>query len=374
MKQFCRTWHIRIGIVLAIFVLFMGISGAFLTYYTDIDRWLHPELRAYHASSDSAPNWDNILATLKARYPNYENRWRFEVNNDNTQPIAARYYSPPDHKSINFAPKLVWISRDGNLIIRETFWDTSLMTWLFNAHFQLLSGSTGTVIVGILGLVTCVFLTMGAVAWWPKPKRWKRRLSYHRHSAKQIKLHQLHLLVGAIACIPLLILCITGVALALPTQTKFVLNLFSPSTVSASIATTEQAPLPAPPSYIRISEALKVAQATIGQQRLAWIYTPDTHTPYFTIRFKENGELSRRFPKSSIVIDGLSGKVINTQLASSASRTDKVMQWMHPLHNGEVGGNVLRVFWIVTGLASGLLVITGVWRWCWRKRRYAPAK
>ena len=134
-RKLHRRIHKWLGLSLGLLFCVIALTGSLLVFYDELDQSLnisHSKLQ-----SNASPNFSNALNTLRKQYPDKLGSWRFEVT-ANAELIPARYYNPPETQHLEFAPLMVWLSRDGNTILRHDYWGQYLMTWLYNLHFTLL--------------------------------------------------------------------------------------------------------------------------------------------------------------------------------------------------------------------------------------------
>ena len=355
-RKLARRVHLWLGLSVGIVFVMLCLSGAVLVYYPQIDTWLHPEL----ASSVQQPaDYNAALSTLRTQYPDKLGPWRFEITPEQ-QFIPARYYNPQETQGQGFAPMMVWLSADGNKLLRQSFWGDYLVTWLYNLHFALLLSSTGTIIVGYLGLGCVLLLLSGLIAWWPKPGFWIKQLRFKRRAALLGLLYDWHKTIGLLALLPLLVVTLTGVMLALPKETNAILGwtLDEVTTANRPTATiTFQQP------QISVSQAVNIAQTKLPNARLAWIETPSVNQGYYRLRMQVAGDKSTRFPHSYIDINPHSGEVVKLFDLNQQGISNQVKNWLHPLHNGSVGGTALKILWIIVSLASLALAWLGCYRW-----------
>jgi|TARA_R110001606_G_scaffold54853_5_gene134226 uncharacterized iron-regulated membrane protein len=342
------------------FFVILCLSGAALVYYPQIDTWLHPEL----ANAAQQPcDYNTALKTLRMQYPDKLGPWRFEVTPEQ-QFIPARYYNPQETQGQDFAPMMVWLSADGSTLLRQSFWGDYLVTWLYNLHFTLLLGSTGTIIVGYLGIGSALLLLTGLVAWWPKSGFWLRQLRFKRRAALLGRMYDWHKTIGLVMLLPLFILTSTGAMLALPKETNGLLGW--------ALGKVESAARPAPQltfsnPQISVTQAVKIAQTQLPKARLAWIETPSVNQGYYRLRMQVSDDKSTRFPNSYIDINPRSGEVVKVFDLRQQGISNQIKNWLHPLHNGSVGGLSLKVLWIIASLASLGLAWLGWYRYYLRK-------
>jgi len=360
-RKTARRLHLWLGLSVGLLLVLISLSGAAVVFYVELDQALHPQLQQAQAKAD----YQQALATVRALYPDRTGPWRFEVT-DSAGIIPARYYNPVETVGRGFAPLLLWLSADGRTVLRQEFWGQHLMTWLYNLHYQLLLGRTGTVVVGYLGLASLLLLLSGLLTWWPKAGQWRKSLSFKGRSSAIGALYDWHKSLGLLSILPLLLLTLTGVMLALPEPTAVVLQQLPGQKAKA---TPFSAPEVVPAQqHISLNQALSVAQGAAPEGQLAWIETPALHGPYYKFRVQLPGDPSRRFPHSYIYIDAYSGAVAQLIDIREQGTTERVLNWLHPLHDGSVGGVALRCLWLVFGFFPLLLAWLGIRRYQLRLR------
>ncbi|MEQ5805979.1 PepSY domain-containing protein [Alteromonas sp. NFXS44] len=360
-----RRIHLWLGLSVGILFTVIALSGAILVFYNELDSALNlPASQSQHAAT--SPDYDTALKTLRAAYPDKNRSWRFEVTND-AGVIPARYYNPKETAGEDFAPMMVWLTADGTTVLRRDFWGQYFVTWIYNLHFRLLLGSTGGIIVGYLGLACTYLLISGLIAWWPKRGQWARQLRFKRKANKIGLLYDWHKTLGLFSAIPLLLLCVTGVMLALPKESRFVLEPVFGQSQFANFASENAT---SAPPVISPAQALAIAKQVLPASKGAWIETPDAggSRAHYRIRLQVSGDPSRRFPHSYVYIDGVSGKVLEVFDYQIQGATNTIMNWLHPLHDGTYFTLAGRILWLLTGMLTLGLFVLGIWRWMLRTR------
>jgi uncharacterized iron-regulated membrane protein len=359
-KKVMRQVHLVVGLSLGALFVLLGLTGSILVFYPEIDELLHPEIRE---KSAAVPDWDRALATLRAAYPTKRGAWRFEVTG-NSAAIPARYYNPPETAGQDFAPMMVWLSPDGSYVLRRDYWGDYAMTWIYDLHYRLLLGERAGTLIGYAGIILIILLLSGVWAWWPQGK-WVKAFHFKRHAALLRRLRDIHKLSGLVGLPLLLLLTITGVMLALPKQSDAVL--------AASVGPLTPRPKPTSQTnhgkQISVAAALQVARTTLPQARIAWIEVPGEGNDAFRLRLQQPGDPSRRFPHSFVWIDQYSGAPLAIVDTARDSRSSVINNWVHPLHQGSVGGLAIRLLTALAGLVPLALFMTGWQRWSIRRTR-----
>lgn len=292
-RKYARRLHLWLGLSVGLLFTLICLSGAAVVFYVEIDQWLHPSL-SQPASGE--PDWDQAVTTLRSEFPDKTGPWRLEITPE-AHVIPTRYYNPSETQHEGFAPLLVWLSADGHHILRQDYWGHHVMTWLYNLHFQLLLGNTGTLILGYMGLVMLFLLGSGLIAWWPKRGQWQRRLGFKRKASTIGLLYDWHKLLGLISFIPLFMLVVTGIMLALPKPTAQLLTLLPGQTAPSPLKQWHTHPAPhSKQQKISIAQALHTLNEHYPQATLAWIEVPPVNGGYYKFRIQLPNDLHGGFP------------------------------------------------------------------------------
>jgi len=71
---------------------------------------------------------------------------------------------------------------------------------------------------------------------------------------------------------------------------------------------------------------------------------------------------------NSVQFDGQSGQFLSQTTFEDLSLWRQTKATFYPLHIGNFGGLVLKIFYVIIGLTPGLLSITGFLLW-WRRKK-----
>lgn len=363
LRLFVRWLHLWLGLGVGALFTLLGLTGSALVFYEDIDAWLHPEIRvetALPAPGWDSPVWDRALATVRERWPERHGAWRFEATG-RAGAIAARHQAPGGghhgHRT------MVWLTPDGTDVLRHAVWGDYAMTWLYDLHMMLLAGDTGRAVVGWTGLGMVALLLSGLWAWWPRGS-WRTALHFKREAVRSRRLRDIHKLAGLAGLPLLLMLAITGVMLALPAQSDAVLTrALGPVERPARVVSAADHGTP-----ISLAAALASAHRAMPRARLAWVEAPGRADGAIMVRVQQPDDPSHRFPHSYVWVDQYRGRLLAVQDRERFGLSNRVNNWLHPLHDASVGGLWLRVPVALVGLVPALLFATGLLRW-WGLRR-----
>lgn len=361
-----RRVHLWMGLSLGLLVALAGLTGSALVFYPEIDNALVPALRVVPAHTRPA-SWQAVYDRLRHDHPTRTGAWRIEATPDGG-PIPIRYYAPVETRGRAFAPLMLWLDPRDLGTIRAGFWGEYPTTWIYALHWQLLSGTTGEVVMGIAGLFMLAMLGSGLAAWWPRSGRWRQALHWKSRAAPVRRLYDLHKLAGLAGLPVLIVVAGTGAMLELPDQVRSVIDSVSPL-----FAMPKLAPVPWRDRSLPLDALVERSQARFPRSELAWIETPASPTAAVRVNLWQPGEPSRRFPRTNVWLDPYTGAVLATRDGRQESGGDVVLNWLHPLHGGEAFGLLGRLLVLLSGLFATALVITGWRRWMVRRWR-APSR
>jgi len=356
--------HLYLGLWLGSALVVTGITGSLLVFYVEIDQWLNPRIVVQAQGKPQA--LEAAVNALKARHPQRRGSWRLEMPLTADRPLTARYHKPAETRYLHFAPLMVSVDPYTLAITSNRIWGDTLMTWIYDLHYILLIDDGGGTIVGVMGLLLAISLLSGALLWWPRNANWRSafRLRWKTNTFQRI--YELHKFGGIVGLPVLLVLALSGCALALPTWVNLVINFFSP-------LSTPPRPMSTPMGTLRritVDRAVAIAQNRFPHAEVRWIETPGDQRGVYLIRLYQAGEPGRRFPKTMVWVEQYSGAVLAEHDALKQSAGDELLAWLHPLHNGEALALPGRILVLLSGLILPLLFVTGLLRW----RQKARAK
>lgn len=365
-----RLWlacHLWLGLALGGLLVMFGVTGSVLVFYTEVDRLLNP-----YTVTDATPpdvDLDAAFAALRTAHPARTGPWRIELPLHDGVPLMARYYRPAERADRGFAPLLVTLDPSTLAITRTAFWGDTAMTWIYDLHYTLLLDRPGKTAVGIAGLLMLLSLGSGLWLWWPRKGRLLHALKpVLRHGRARLT-YDLHVLSGSWGAMLLITLALTGAALALPDTTRSLIEPASPLFRMPDLHA-----IPPPMDHaITAGEAVAIARSRFPGRELRWVESPSLEGGAWRVVLHQPDEPSRRFPRSQVWVHPESGAIVAVRDAAQDGGGDTVLNWLHPLHNGEAFGMTGRVLMCIAGLLPAVLFVTGWMRWRQKARAKALA-
>lgn len=354
-RRYLLKVHLYLGLILGGAFALLGLTGSFLVFYPEIDRGLNPEL-VNPSAMHSPPSVQAWFDHLHAQFPERKGAWRIEIPRSSDQVVFARYLKPEETDPNIFKPMVVALDPNSGAVLNARMWGDYLVTWVYDLHYALLMGKSGTVLVSLLGMALLVSVLLGVYLWLPRGKqRFVKAIPKVRSGSKKA-IYDIHSYTGAYGAVLLLLMIVTGVGLATPQWVEPLVNLFSvrmdKQTVYSSV------PMPGT-KRITADQAVSVGLAVFPTAKLRWIEAPIKVEDVYVLRLQQPAEPSQRFPKTFVWIDQFSGQVLASRDALKVNSGDAFFDWLHPLHNGEALGLTGRILAFVSGLLPLALFLTG---------------
>jgi uncharacterized iron-regulated membrane protein len=366
MKRYRKAWlavHRWLGLAVMIPIVIASLSGSFLVFYKEIDRILNPELAATQGVGQPVPMRD-VLASAQTHL---NGRFLHSVFPSEGGDDVHHVWLTPSRNNdsrmweVLVDPFTARVLGEREAVPTIDFSRRNIANTIYTLHFQLFMGATGSIIVGLVGIVLLVSGASGIVLWWPRNGRWRPSLSIKR-GARGFRLNfDLHRMAGAYSVLVLLLVAFTGVILTFPDEISPLLRL------GATPSATWQAP------DVEIVEAREVDADAVMQEalrqvpggRITCLWMPGASGAAWRVSLNEDGAVGG---KSEIYIHPASGQVLHAQRSGSSTAEEVFFAWQLPLHNGSAFGIVGRMATCIAGLVPLLLAITGTLIYL-RKRR-----
>lgn len=312
--------HGWLGLVLALPLSLVVISGALLVFAPEAERALHPERRAADPAAPGLP-----LAKLLAGLPGPPERVR--LPREPGDPLEVRV--APGARIIldPGAGRVLWTEGPGR----------GFRTWLLYLHAHLLLGPWGRPVLaagglGLLALAVSGGPALGRGFWRSAP--W---------TASRI-----HRALGFLVLPGLALLALTGTALVLNRPLARLLDQGVP---------------PRTPSTwdggLDLDRALQQSAAALPGSRATLILFPRRPGDPLTIRRREAGELHPN-GRSQVYLDPATGEVLGVEAASRASFGRRLLNLACPLHIGAWGGQDGRLAILGTAGLLVTLIVSGL--------------
>ncbi|PPD05055.1 MAG: peptidase [Methylobacter sp.] len=372
-----KVWlkaHLWLGLALGLFLAVFGLTGSILVFQAEVNELLNPALLTVEAPSDGSPYQplsELIEAGCRAMpahatltFANYPRNKQATLQLNFKLPVGE---ASTENWQVMVNPYTAKITGKQLLSSSESHFPKTFIGFIFELHYALLLGEElGYLIVGSMGAVLIISTLTGLIVWWPLTGKWRQALTVKRKASAERLTVDLHKTAGFYSAAVLLPVLFSGVYMNLPEQVVPVLELFSPVTYRYNFLSQPHPGL----EPITMAEVVAIAKARYPKGHPHWIYGAPSATDTYTVCLDDVDRPGSLLQRVCIVLDRYTGKVIDLDDPAEAGPGEIFTHWQWPLHSGQAAGLPGRILVCLTGLACPLLFVTGVIRWCQKRRAY----
>lgn len=354
-----RAWfqvHKWIGLILAILIIPISLSGAALVWDDGLDRIVNPA--RYAVSGDALLAPDAYVAAARAVLKPDQRIAQLTLPEGKGPVAVAATADAAALKAYRGGPPprvIVYLDPPTAKVMQVASSGGGLVRFLHVLHGSLQLPGVGRMIVGWIGVFMMVSCFTGLWLWWPTVGRWARGLRYKRHRNTDTNLHYLF---GFWVALPLFVLSLTGAWISFP---QFFAGLVGQSQQRGGAGPdrarmARAKPLAAPAQSLDTA----IAKAgTIAKGELRSVTWPTDLSADWTVSFAGRGA-----PVAVKVADD-SGSAS----AAPARQQGGVARLMRRLHDGTGMGTLWQVLIFIGGILPAVLAVTGIIMW-WRARAW----
>lgn len=370
-RTFAVKMHRWCGLLMALFLVNSGLSGATLVFRDEIDDWLNAdaievEVRGQMLAADA------MLAALRAQRPDARvvrffsgdgpgEAWLFQLAPGGAAPQAANevWLDP-------YSGKITGERRAGAVRLDRRHLVPMVMHW----HDSLYMDKVGLTMIGTVALLWLLSSLLGIYLALPRLASLRKAFVIKRGASTFKTVYDTHRVVGLVTCVVLLGSAFSATSLGLPNQFKFVVGLFSP--VTAPLLKTLPSREAAAPA-VSMDQAIRIARTALPGAVLRGLSAhPDKGV--YQVRLRLDDDINAGNGTGRVIVDMHSGAVLERRsFREAGSAGDTLLAWMYPLHSGQAFGRAGRIVIVCIGVFPGVLGLTGAWIW-WRRRRMLAAR
>jgi uncharacterized iron-regulated membrane protein len=364
--------HLWSGVLLATYAIVIGLTGSALVFKDEIVRAAQPTLynvgpaprtttmdAAIHAIQLERPGW--IPFALQT----------FDQRGQATTLLmrAATGKATPNYRVVSFNPYT------GQVLLDRLRY-AGLLGWMSNLHVYLLSGETGLLVSGWMGLGLLLLCLSGLVLWWPGVQRWASALMLKRRASWRRVNWDVHTVVGFWISIALLVVIFTGVDFAFPGPVGDFIEVATGGSLIARAAADEALQRMPPPSrapVLTIDQAIAAAYRALPKDAPPGYLQLPSHAG---LPYKVTGYYIGTAPYSQlvrIVLDPHTGELLTSSDTRQQTRGLRLEQYFAAVHFGSfagkgIFGTLVKMLWVFLGIVPAILAVTGLlmyWNRSW---------
>lgn len=361
-KKLISWLHLWPGLISALIVLFVCITGTIIVYCDEIMDLSAGDAKYVKEVKDTRLPVDSLINIIKKEYPSRSKAISYMVGyKDPERSVRFNTFSRTEGLS------MIYIDPYSGRILKD---DNTIYFFYITAHLHnsLLLGKTGQWIIDIATIIFIIELITGIVLWLPK--KWNKKTRdaslkiKFKSTAKRLN-YDLHKVLGFYALIIMLVLSLTGLLIAF--------EPLSDSLMKISGAETSHEWQKKMPKY---QEGKQPADINSLIQYTFERYPDKDQIQFNTYKLDSSGYYMGRVAdriglKSAqspeyFYYDRYSGKEIKMQ--ESVLKHEKIENAVWVLHMGNWMGQLGKFVTFMGGLIASSLPVTGFFIW-WSKRK-----
>lgn len=375
--------HRWTGLLMAGFLIVVGVTGSLLAFYGELNHLLAPEIYG-------APHGGATLdaATLARRAETL-------VPDGQINMIYFGYDAPvaeismeakPDTPPLDF--DYIYLDRHTGAELGRMFWGAApttraaIMPFVYQLHMTLVAGDVGAWILGLVALAWTLDCFVGFYLTLPEPSdRSQKSILTRWKPAWLIKISgsffrvnfDLHRAGGLWLWLALLIFAWSGVYMNLNgfyTSAMSLLFDYQRPVDARNDSSPNEKKLMSWDAAQATARRLMAEQAQVAgfetTREVALILSRDNGV--FEYRVYSSRDIGDHYGQTSLTFDASTGEMRNLSLPTGAHFGNTLTAWLYELHKANVFGLPYKMFVSAFGLLVVMLSVTGVYIW-WKKRR-----
>lgn len=352
LRQALFQVHLWSGIILAIYMVAIGVSGSILVFRDELQRSMYPKI----AVDPGKPlaQVSTVIGNIQSKFPNAKVTGVYAPKERGEPFVAYLQNIMPQRKGLQF----VLAHPNTGRIVGEIDIKTNWLAIVADLHFRLLAGRSGLIANGIGAIFLLVLCITGAMVWWPGIRHWKRAFTVDfRRRWKRVNF-DLHSAVGFWTLSIMSIWALSGIYFVWPEQ-------FTNAVAKVMPTSDQRAPEIKIPEHkgrqsAELEPMINRAQAASGGKKLQGVMFPSAAGQPLTIYFGSPNP-NTLGPMDFFYFDPYTAKQVGTwHRFQNEKLGDKFIWLMFPLHFGIYWGMAVKIIWAMLGLALPLLTVTGI--------------
>jgi uncharacterized iron-regulated membrane protein len=341
------TLHMVAGLVAALFLIVLGLTGSIMAFEEEIDHVTHPHLFYVEPQGRAALPLATLTERLSSSLPGPVLAYGMGVT-----PNLSYYLATP--KGTVFV----------NQYTGEILGTRNAPTWLnyvHQIHLRLLAEDAGKTIVAWAGLVIVLLALSGLYLWWPV-----KRVSIAFAAGGRRVWFDLHNAIGVVSFAFLLVLAFTGTIIGFERVTTPLLYSATgshPYPGNVAVALLPGSRVIAPDVAVAIA-----ARAVPGAAPILVNVTMGKAPYRVALRYPEDLTPGGR---SRVFVNPYTGAVLQAESSRTTAAGTRLVILNRAVHTGDIFGMPTKILMSLVSLAAVAQAVTGAVMWWKRRRRVA---
>jgi uncharacterized iron-regulated membrane protein len=341
--------HLWTGIILALYMVIIGATGAVLVFGLELSKFLDPNPWSGIVSNAPLADISQVIDILKVSYP------RVHVVSlmapAQTEPVFIATLQLNGRTTVAFHPAT-------GQLLGEVHRRQSQLDWIYELHENLLSGRTGRVVNGVGAGALLLLALTGLVNWWAGLKKWPRAVRVDFRRAWRRLNFDLHSAIGFWSFGFLIVWATSGIYFAWPEKCFLLVNRFSPivNAQPPAIRVDPEADITKLDFHAMLIKSQAVDPGTTWK---GIIFPSSRRSPFQILRSRSPG-IGRDY-EDTVFFNPYNGQYISTwRYGVNKSLGDWIIWLQIPIHFGTHWGFAVKCLWAGAGLALPVLAVTGL--------------
>lgn len=353
MKRRLFILHSWLGLIAALGLIIVGLSGSILVFHDEIDRAMSPAQVVVTPTPAGRLPYDTLLSGVRKAHPGHVvTGWSLGDAPDKADQLYLVPAGTSDWTFVRLNPYT------GELLTTPASSSQTFTGWLLELHYSFFADHAGLLIVGLFAVLLCL---LGVTGVWLYRGFWKTFFTLRWDRSARIFFSDTHKMIGITTVAFNLILGFTGAWWNLT-------HLFHHLVEDGGFAEEPKITQTYESTALSLDELAGKARTTLPEYQPGYISLPTSEKDFIMIYggLESDGPFRSGYGCTA-TFDRTSGEMTDLTNVAEAGLWTQVLDSFTPLHYGTFGGLFVKILWSLGGLAPGILSITGVLMWYSRK-------
>lgn len=355
MRKALLTIHKWAGLGLFVLLFLQASTGILLTNKAALWRAFAPDVSRIDATKPL--DLEGVLSNLKAEFPRaYLERVTFDAANPNF--LIARVYKSKTSATIAVV--------DGATaeILSSGPVRAYPLELAERIHVSLLAGDTGHIILAVEGLFLVIMSVSGLIIWWPRHGRWASAFKIRFRAPAPLLMRDLHTLPAVFAAPFFIATGLTGVAMVAEPLVRPLVAVFAPVSPELQLSLPK---VEKPADPVSAEAAFQTLRERFPEDKIRQLRFPAGERIFGAVMV--DTKLANPRAHDLAGVDRWTGDLVVFSAAQSRPGGDVFMEWLLPIHTGEIWRGARFPIQTTVGLALAAITLTGPLIWLIRRNR-----
>lgn len=350
--------HRTLGLILLAHWGLLALSGALLVFHRELEAALNEPV----SETGRRLDLDGVADEIRKLRPRAYVIQIATLNGDG-RTVRVRIQPPEGGASRSLLFDLRTGAILGDSPLSGSARADGIFQFFYRFHQTLLLGDVGKTLVAASGLFLVANVILAYRLLWPQRRNWRNIIRPRLSMNKRHNAIQLHRAIGVVVAPFLIILGLTGAGMNwTPALQRFFIELgisAPASNISQTLASVPIGP----------DKAWDVARSRFPMAQFSSMSFPTSKKAAYVIRMRQEDEVREIFGATSVTVSAVDARILAVSDPHRSPIGDRMLEWMFPVHNGEIGGLLGRLMVMAAGLSLLLVCLLGLTAWIRKSAR-----